>query len=316
MKKEKYRPIDIALAVFVFLCAVLFILPTVLTIANSFMTSKEISANYGAMFNNMSGEENVVISKDVNLKFIPDKVTISQYKSVLILNSDYLLKFWNSVILTVPITLFQLMLAVVTSYGFARYPGKIKSIIFFAYIILMLMPYQVTLVPNYLVADHFGMLETSEKLVFKGVAAPLNVFCMMWSRRAVLLPSIFSPFSIFLLTKVMRRIPISYVEAAKLDGAGEFQIMTKIYLPLCKSALVSIGMLVFIDYWNMVEQPLVLMKNSEMHPLSVFLSQVNTGDVGLAFAVGVVYMIPTILMFLYGEDYLVEGITYAGGIKG
>ena len=208
------------------------------------------------------------------------------------------------------------MLAVVTSYGFARYPGKIKSIIFFAYIILMLMPYQVTLVPNYLVADHFGMLETSEKLVFKGAAAPLNVFCMMWSRRAVLLPSIFSPFSIFLLTKVMRRIPISYVEAAKLDGAGEFQIMTKIYLPLCKSALVSIGMLVFIDYWNMVEQPLVLMKNSEMHPLSVFLSQVNTGDVGLAFAVGVVYMIPTILMFLYGEDYLVEGITYAGGIKG
>lgn len=316
MKKEKYRPIDIALAVFVFLCAVLFILPTVLTIANSFMTSKEISANYGAMFNNMSGEENVVISKDVNLKFIPDKVTISQYKSVLILNSDYLLKFWNSVILTVPIALFQLMLAVVTSYGFARYPGKIKSIIFFAYIILMLMPYQVTLVPNYLVADHFGMLETSEKLVFKGAAAPLNVFCMMWSRRAVLLPSIFSPFSIFLLTKVMRRIPISYVEAAKLDGAGEFQIMTKIYLPLCKSALVSIGMLVFIDYWNMVEQPLVLMKNSEMHPLSVFLSQVNTGDVGLAFAVGVVYMIPTILMFLYGEDYLVEGITYAGGIKG
>lgn len=316
MKKDKYRPIDIALAVFVFLCAVLFILPTVLTIANSFMTSKEISANYGAMFNNMSGEENVVISKDVNLKFIPDKVTISQYKSVLILNSDYLLKFWNSVILTVPITLFQLMLAVVTSYGFARYPGKIKSIIFFAYIILMLMPYQVTLVPNYLVADHFGMLETSEKLVFKGAAAPLNVFCMMWSRRAVLLPSIFSPFSIFLLTKVMRRIPISYVEAAKLDGAGEFQIMTKIYLPLCKSALVSIGMLVFIDYWNMVEQPLVLMKNSEMHPLSVFLSQVNTGDVGLAFAVGVVYMIPTILMFLYGEDYLVEGITYAGGIKG
>ena len=66
----------------------------------------------------------------------------------------------------------------------------------------------------------------------------------------------------------------------------------------------------------MVEAPLVLMKDPEMHPLSVFLSQINTEDVGLAFAVGVVYMIPTILMFLYGEDYLVEGITYSGGIKG
>ena len=159
----------------------------------------------------------------------------------------------------------------------------------------MIMPYQVTLVPNFLVADKFNMLDT---------------------RRAIILPAIFSPFSIFLLTKVMRRIPISYVEAAKLDGAGEFQILRRIYIPLCKSALVSISMLVFIDYWNMVEQPLVLMRDSDMHPLSVFLSQINTTDVGLAFAVGTVYMIPTILMFLYGEDYLVEGIAYSGGIKG
>ncbi|MBQ9807580.1 MAG: carbohydrate ABC transporter permease [Ruminococcus sp.] len=314
--KKKDRLFNVVITVFIVLAAIMFILPTVLTIANSFMTSNEISANYGAMFGNMNGSESTFISKNVNLKFIPDKVTVAQYKAVLIQNSDYLMKFWNSVLLTVPITLFQLMLAVVTSYGFSRYPGKIKSMIFFAYIILMLMPAQVTLVPNYLVADKFNMLETSEKLVFKGAAKPLNVFCMMWARRAVILPSIFSPFSIFLLTKVMRRIPSSYVEAAKLDGAGEIQIMTKIYLPLCKSALVSIGMLVFIDYWNMVEQPLILMKNTSMHPLSVFLSQINTGDVGLAFAVGVVYMIPTILMFLYGEDYLVEGITYSGGIKG
>ena len=75
-------------------------------------------------------------------------------------------------------------------------------------------------------------------------------------------------------------------------------------------------MLVFIDYWNMVEQPLVLLQDKDKHPLSVFLSQINSGDVGLAFAVGVVYMVPTILMFLYGEDDLVEGITYSGGIKG
>ena len=114
----------------------------------------------------------------------------------------------------------------------------------------------------------------------------------------------------------MKRIPNAYVEAAKLDGASEFQILTRIHLPLCKGALVSIAMLVFIDYWNMVEQPLVLMKDSALHPLSVFLSQINAGDIGLAFAVGVVYMVPTILMFLYGEDYLVDGIVYSGGIKG
>ncbi|HEZ7989987.1 MAG TPA: carbohydrate ABC transporter permease [Ruminococcus sp.] len=293
--KKRHRVSNAIIAVFIIFAAVLFLMPTVLTIANSFMTSTEISANYGSMFGNMTDEKKTFISENVNLKFIPDKVTFAQYKSVLILNSDYLLKFWNSVILTVPITVFQILVAILTSYGFSRCPNKFKSIIFFVYIILMIMPYQVTLVPNFLVADKFNMLDT---------------------RRAIILPAIFSPFSIFLLTKVMRRIPISYVEAAKLDGAGEFQILRRIYIPLCKSALVSISMLVFIDYWNMVEQPLVLMRDSDMHPLSVFLSQINTTDVGLAFAVGTVYMIPTILMFLYGEDYLVEGIAYSGGIKG
>ena len=293
--KRRRKIFDILVFGFVLLAALLFLLPTVLTLANSFMTSNEINANYGAMLSNITENKKTFISTNVNLKFIPDKVTFDQYKAVLIQNSDYLMKFWNSVWLTVPITVFQMAVAILTSYGFSRYPNKFKGMIFFAYIILMIMPYQVTLVPNYLVADKFGLLDT---------------------RLSIILPAIFSPFSIFLLTKVMRRIPISYVEAAKLDGAGEFKILTKIYIPLCKGAIVSIAMLVFIDYWNMVEQPIVLMKESTLHPLSVFLSQINEKDIGLAFAIGVVYMIPTVLMFLYGEDYLVEGITYSGGIKG
>ncbi len=293
--KNRSKALDIITFLFILLVAFMFLMPTVLTFANSFMTSNEISANYGAMFSNMTEDKKTFISSDVNLKFIPDKVTFDQYKAVLIQNSDYLMKFWNSVLLTVPITVFQMIVAIITSYGFSRYPNKFKGIIFFAYIILMIMPYQVTLVPNFLVAEKFDLLDT---------------------RSAIILPAVFSPFSIFLLTKVMRRIPISYVEAAKLDGAGEFKILTKIYIPLCKGAIASIAMLVFIDYWNMVEQPLVLMKESTLHPLSVFLSQINTSDIGLAFAVGTVYMIPTVLMFLYGEDYLVEGIAYSGGIKG
>ena len=71
-----------------------------------------------------------------------------------------------------------------------------------------------------------------------------------------------------------------------------------------------------IDYWNMVEQPLILLSEDTMHPLSVFLSKIKNGEIGLAFAVATIYMVPTLLVFLYGEDYLVEGITYQGGIKG
>ena len=294
-KRKKEKILNTFVLIFAVTAAFLFLMPTVLTIANSFMTSTEISANYGAMLENMTEDKKTYISDSVNLKFIPDKVTFDQYKNVLLKNPDYLMKFWNSILLTVPITVFQMILAIITAYGFSRYPNKFKNIIFFTYIILMIMPYQVTLVPNFLVAEKFNILNT---------------------RWAIILPGIFSPFSVFLLSKVMKRIPASYVEAAKLDGASEFQILTKIHVPLCKGAIVSIAMLVFIDYWNMVEQPLVLMKDADMHPLSVFLSQINTGDIGLAFAVGTVYMVPTILMFLYGEDYLLEGITYSGGIKG
>ena len=278
-----------------FLAAILFLMPTVLTITNSFMTETEITTNYGAMINNASSDKKTYISKELNLKFIPDKVSFQQYVSVLFKNPDYLLKFWNSVILVVPITVFQILLAAVTAYGFSRYRGKLREIIFFAYMILRLMPYQVTLVPNYLISEWRGILGT---------------------RWAIILPGVFSPFSVYLLTKIMRRIPKAYFEAAQLDGAGEFGVFWYVCLPLCRSAMLSVGLLVFIDYWNMVEQPLILLKNEDMYPLSVFLSQINSGDVGLAFAVAVVYMIPALLLFLYGEEYLVEGITYSGGVKG
>lgn len=285
------------LTIYAIFSAVVFLFPTVMTIANSFMTQKEINANYGAMISNFddSDSKKTYISEKLNLKLIPDKVSLEQYKTVLLKNSDYLMKFWNSVILVVPIVLFQIIVASLAAYSFARYRGRLKEILFFVYIILMLMPYQVTLVPNYLVADKLGILDT---------------------RWAIILPGIFAPFSVFLLAKVMRRIPTSFIEAAKLDGAGEIQIFTQICLPLSKSAVFSVTLLLFIDYWNMVEQPLIMLSDSDYHPLSVFLSKINSGDVGLAFAVAVIYMIPTLLMFFYGEDYLVEGIAYSGGIKG
>lgn len=272
--------------------AVLFLLPTVLTITNSFMSEAEIKSNYGMIFATTSGG---YVSKTVNLKFIPDKVTLSQYTTGLIKSPEYLLKLWNSILLVVPIVILQVGVAAVAAYSFTRWRGKIRSGIFFFYVILMLMPYQVTLVPNYLVSQWLGILNTP------------------WS---IILPGMFAPFSVFLLTKFMRRIPYSLIEAAKVDGAGEWEIFTKICLPQCRSALYSIAILVFIDYWNMVEQPLILLQDSEAQPLSVFLSSINSGEIGLAFAMATVYMIPCLLLFLHGEEYLVEGIANSGSVKG
>ena len=295
MKKKRKKIGIILLTTILIFFTALFVMPIVFTICNSFMGSTEITANYGMIFDTTDSGAKKFISDTVNLKFIPDRVSFSQYITVLLKSPDYLLKFWNSVILVVPIVGFQLLVAALAAYGFSRYRGKLREIIFFAYIILMLMPYQVTLVPNYLVSDWLNLLDT---------------------RWAIWLPGIFSPFAVFLLTKYMRRIPFGVIEAAEIDGAGELQIFTSISMPLCKSALCSAAILVFIDYWNMVEQPLILLGDTEMHPLSVFLSKINTGELGLAFAVATIYMVPSLLVFLYGEDYLVEGITYQGGIKG
>ncbi len=291
MKKKHYfgrGAMFILCAVF----AILFLLPTVLTITNSFMSESEINSNYGMIFSTTSGG---YVSKTVNLKFIPDKVSFSQYITGLIRSPDYLVKFWNSVFLVLPVVVFQVAIAAVAAYSFTRWRGKIRSLIFFFYVILMLMPYQVTLVPYYLVSDWLGILNT---------------------RWAIILPGAFAPFSVFLLTKFMRRVPYALIEAAKIDGAGEWQIFTRICLPQCRSALFSIAILVFIDYWNMVEQPLVLLNDANMQPLSVFLSNINAGEIGLAFAMATVYMFPSLLIFLRGEEYLVEGIAHSGSIKG
>lgn len=295
-KKKRKNRIGIFLGFLIALFfAVIFLAPIILTITNSLMSSSEIYSNYGVIFATTESGGKVYVSETVNLKFIPDIVSFSQYITVLLKSPEYLLKFWNSVIYVVPIVIFQLFVALLASFGFTRYNGRIKQMIFFGYVILMLMPYQVTLVPNYLVSDWLHILDTK------------------W---AIWLPGIFSPFAVYLLTKFMRRIPVSVMEAAQIDGANEWRIFTNICVPLCKSSLFSVAILVFIDYWNMVEQPLILLSDSEQYPLSVFLSQINAGEIGLAFAVATIYMIPTLLVFLYGEDYLVEGITYQGGIKG
>lgn len=293
-KGGKFTRISILFIIALFF-AVIFLLPTVLTVTNSFMNETEINANYGKVFATNENGGKVFVNETIQLKVIPDKVSFEQYKSVLFMSPDYLYKFWNSVLYTVPIMIFQLVIALLASYGFMRLKGRLKEILFFIYIIICLMPYQVTLVPNFLVSKWIGILDT---------------------RWAIWLPGMFSPFAVYLLTKYMRRIPKSIIEAAKVDGAGEWKIFMKICLPLCKGAIYSVAILIFIDYWNMVEQPLILLADEYLHPLSIFLSKINVGEIGLAFAVACIYMVPSLLVFLYGEDYLVEGISYQGGVKG
>ena len=272
------------------MAAVLFLFPTVSTFVNSFLSEKEIMESYGAALGDKSAE---YARDDVVIKLIPDKVSGEPYEIFLFQSPDYLRKFWNSALYVVPITLFQTAVALLAAYGFTRYRGKLRSLVFFGYVVLMLMPYQVTLVPNYVVSKWMGIYDTP------------------WS---IVLPGIFSPFAVYLLTRYMMRIPTAYTEAAQLDGAGEWKIFSRIFLPQCKSAIFAVLLLIFFDNWNMVEQPLVLLENEELYPLSIYLSVINQNEVGVAFAAAVIYTIPCLLLFLHGEKHLEEGIV-TGGVK-
>ena len=285
----------------ILLLALVFVFPIVMTVLNSFMSSEEIIANYGMLFDKTrnpwempAAPELPWIAPTAHFKLVPDLVSAEQYIEILFKSTDYLIKFWNSVFLVLPIVAGQIFVGALAAYAFTRFRGRLAQITFFSYIILMLMPFQVTLVPNYLVAEWFGLLNN-----------PL----------AIILPGVFSTFSVFLITKYMRRIPRDYIEVAQLDGAGHWAIFTKILLPMCRTAVYSLAVLVFIDFWNMVEQPIIFLSDPLTHPLSVFLVKVNEGDIGLAFAASTLYMIPALLMFFHGEQYLVEGITHSG-LKG
>jgi len=274
------------------LLSAVILLPMLLTICNSFMEASELTRHYGRV---LSPEASAYMARQTDIRLIPERVSFSQYYTALFQSPDYLFKFWNSLFYVVPIVFFQVFIALLASYSFARFRSRFKEALLFVYTIVMLMPYQVTMVPNYIVANGLQILDTR------------------WS---IWLPGITAPFSVYLLTKFMRKIPMSFFEAAKVDGAGEWSIFSKISLPLCKNATASVVILVFVDYWNMVEQPVLMLTDMDLYPLSVYLSKINAEEVGVAFAIAVIYMVLPMLIFLYGEEYLVEGIVYQGGIKG
>jgi len=156
------------------------------------------------------------------------------------------------------------------------------------------MPFQVTLVPNYIIADKLGLIG---------------------SMFSIILPGIFTTFGVFLLRQFMRNIPDEYSEAARVDGAGHWLIFSKVILPMTKTGVAALIILAFIDNWNMVEQPLIFLQDVNLQPLSTFLANINDGERGIAFAASTVYMLPMLLVFLYGENYLIEGIQLSG-LKG
>lgn len=266
--------------IFFILIALLYLMPLVVTLTNSFMDASEVKRHYSTLADGF-----------VQMNIIPDRVKLSQYYDLLFDSPVYLSMFWNSVKIVFPIVILQIVVSVPAAYTFTILKFRGKEVLFFLYIIVMLLPTQVTLLPNYIVADWLNITD---------------------SYLAIILPGIFNPFGVFLLRQYLKSMPDGYIEAAKLDGAGHGRILISIIMPLMKSGIAGAGMLALIDYWNLVDQAVVFTTESRKQPLSLFLASISENDAGVVFAGSVFYAIPVLLVLLYGQEYLKKGIGVTG----
>ncbi len=223
------------------------------------------------------------------LPFLLTRISVDGLREVFYLTPDYLMKFWKSLFLSVTITAGQTVLACLGGYGLAKFRFPCKNALYSFLILLMLLPLQVTLVPNYILLDKLGLIG---------------------SYAAVILPGVFSVFGVFLLTQIFSTVPDSLLEAARLDGANALQILWKIVIPYARSGIASLVVLNFADNWSMVEQPLVFLKDSTKYPLSVFLADVSKGAPEISFVCSLLAVLPVVLLFLHFRDALVSGIEH------
>lgn len=217
----------------------------------------------------------------------PFYINLDQYYDVFFRTPRLLYMFWNSVWIVMPVILGQVTVAFFAAYGFSKmkFPGS--KTLFFIYIVLMLMPFQVTLVPNYIMLNKLELLDT---------------------KLAIILPGIFSTFSVFFLKQFIEGIDNSFLEEGRLLGANEVQILRYIILPMCKPIMMSVIVFVFIDYWSMVEQPIIFLKTPEKYPLSVYLGTITSNKIEIGFASSVFYMILPVCLALYAQNDLSDGL--------
>lgn len=218
----------------------------------------------------------------------PDSgLTLQYYYEVFFATPQYLYRFWKSLFLGGSIAVGQMIVSVLAGYAFAKisFPGK--NAIFSGLIIFMIMPVQVALIANYLIIGQIGLLDTYLSLI---------------------LPAIFVPLGTFIMTHSFRAIPDEVIEAAKLDGCSLFQMIARIGVPMSRSGLVCTMLLSFLDAWNMVEQPIVYLKEFAKYPISVALASSPIEEPTAQMVCCILVAIPPLLLFALFNKEMVEGI--------
>lgn len=261
--------------------AVVMLLPLLYVLEGSLMSSSELAVYLKPIL------EPSTELRFVSWTLLPQIATLQGYVELLLDTPEFFAMFWNSVKIAVAVLAGQLLVGAPAAWGFSRMQGKAKEALFFLYVLLMMMPFQVTLLSNYITLNTMGLLD---------------------SQWGIILPAAFSTFPVFIMYRFFESIPQEIVEAARVDGAGEWRIFFSIGIPLGSSGIVSALVLSFLEVWNMIEQPLAFLANKSLWPLSLYFPEISLSNAEIMFASSVVALIPALLVFLAGQRQLEEGI--------
>lgn len=262
------------------ICAVVTISPLLFLLSGSFMDQLELSELIAPVTKRIEGM--------AGWHLIPRYPTLQNVIELLLDSPEFYQMFWNSVKITVVILVGQLIFGMPSAWGLARYEFLGKKQIYFLYIILMMLPFQVTMLSEYLVFDKLHLLDT---------------------QASVYLPGIFSTFSVFLMYRFFAGIPEEVLEAARIDGASEWQVFCHVGIPLGYAGIISAMVLQFLECWNQIERPIVFLKTKGLWPLALYLPEISMEKAGFAMCAALVALLPALFVFLYGQDYLEQGIT-------
>ena len=279
----KRRKILIRAALF-FICLLVW-LPLLLMAAAVFMPEDELYWRYLSPLG---------LGRDrVRAALLPSYPSLGALGELLIRSPGFFVMFWNSCIQTLPMLLGQLVVGAPAAWAFARFRFPGRKALFGMYIVLMVLPFQVTQVSNYLILDRLGFLDKHLAMIVPGIWATLPVFIM---------------------TRSFETIPQVLVEAACLDGAAEWYGFFHIGLPLGYPGIVTALMLSFVDGWNCLEQPITYLKDKTLWPVALYLPDIAKDKASVAFGAALVTCMLPVLVYLNCQEELEQGVV-ASGVK-
>ncbi|MCL2377512.1 MAG: carbohydrate ABC transporter permease [Defluviitaleaceae bacterium] len=274
-RKLKYFPL-VAMALLVWW-------PLWFMVTGSLLSPEELTWTIGPA---LAGDEGRAV-----WPLLPTWPTLQPLVRLLLDTPQFFVMFWNTFRLVVPSILGQLVLGAPAAWALSRFRFRGRKLLTTVYIVLMLMPFQVTMVPNFLVMDRLGLMDN------------------VW---AVILPFAFSAFPVFIMIRGFDAVPRALLEAANIDGAGPVRTFVFIGLPLGAPSILAALVLGFLDVWGAIEQPMTFLNDPANWPLSLFLPHIVAEELGLAMAASLLMLLPAVLFFFFGQKYLELGIQAAG----